>query len=465
MNLPLVLDIALGLLFIFLIFSLLASEVQELIATLLQWRAEHLKKSIEILITGENVDEIPGIAFADQLYQNPLIRSLNQEAKGPIARLFRTITQRIGESYRFITRTRNVFGTLRSGPSYIPSASFAAALLENLNIQAIAYQKSRETLEGYITEKLNLVGKLSESLKQDAPETYYLLREEFGYLEQRLKEVLTDFDARRATFTGAMDRAMQQFMQFLDSADETLANDAACSREICCRLPYLRQSVATRRLEPTVAEVVDAVLKQQDQIPDQLKRNLISLAEEVQIKSNLLSTGVRDLESKIESWFDRSMDRASGVYKRNARGIALIIGFIIATSTNTDTIYIVSRLSKDSVLRTTIGQAAEQLTLANRTIVLQEATAADGSEMDEAAQLQVIRDAVNSALDGLPLPIGWSETIVAQQQLQAEGWQFPILRRIIGWFITGIALSMGASFWYNLIGKIIRVRNTGGTTD
>ncbi|MEH1803369.1 MAG: hypothetical protein V7L13_30240 [Nostoc sp.] len=52
MNLPVVVDITLGLVFIYLILSLLASEIQELIATFLQWRAKHLKKSIELLLAG-----------------------------------------------------------------------------------------------------------------------------------------------------------------------------------------------------------------------------------------------------------------------------------------------------------------------------------------------------------------------------------------------------------------------------
>jgi hypothetical protein len=47
MNLPFVLDVAIGLIFVYLILSLLTSEIQELLATLLQWRAAHLKKSIE----------------------------------------------------------------------------------------------------------------------------------------------------------------------------------------------------------------------------------------------------------------------------------------------------------------------------------------------------------------------------------------------------------------------------------
>lgn len=52
MNLPAILDIALALVFIYLILSLLASEIQEIIAALLQWRAKNLKEAIETLLGG-----------------------------------------------------------------------------------------------------------------------------------------------------------------------------------------------------------------------------------------------------------------------------------------------------------------------------------------------------------------------------------------------------------------------------
>jgi hypothetical protein len=40
MNLPVIIDIIIGLVFIYLSLSLLASEIQELIATVLLWRAK-----------------------------------------------------------------------------------------------------------------------------------------------------------------------------------------------------------------------------------------------------------------------------------------------------------------------------------------------------------------------------------------------------------------------------------------
>ena len=84
MNIQLILSVSLSLIFIYLILSLLASEIQELISTVFQWRAEHLRKSIEILLGGDvdKLEEARVIQLTNQIYDNPLIQSINQQAKG-----------------------------------------------------------------------------------------------------------------------------------------------------------------------------------------------------------------------------------------------------------------------------------------------------------------------------------------------------------------------------------------------
>lgn len=116
MNLPVIIDIVIGLVFIYMALSLLASEIQELIATVLQWRAEHLKKSIEVLISGGSEGTQDPMQrqrvrqFANLIYSNPIINDLNQGAKGRLSQFFRSIVRLIGEFYRLVTRTKNVFG-------------------------------------------------------------------------------------------------------------------------------------------------------------------------------------------------------------------------------------------------------------------------------------------------------------------------------------------------------------------
>jgi hypothetical protein len=84
MILPFILDIIIGSVFIYLILRLLAAEIQEMISTVLQWRAVHLKKSLAILVAGdaENSDDDDVNSFVNELYNHPLIKTVNQEAKG-----------------------------------------------------------------------------------------------------------------------------------------------------------------------------------------------------------------------------------------------------------------------------------------------------------------------------------------------------------------------------------------------
>ena len=116
MQLPVIVDIAIGLLFIYLILSLLASELQELIATLLQWRAQHLKRSVQMMLAGGSEPRLEGMSrqemdvdirraqdLADRLYNNPLINTLNYEAAGILARAFRRIFNGIYRFFRFNT--------------------------------------------------------------------------------------------------------------------------------------------------------------------------------------------------------------------------------------------------------------------------------------------------------------------------------------------------------------------------
>src|SRR4028119_2008092 len=105
MNFPAMLDVAIGLFFIYLTLSLLVSGIQELIATVLEWRAKQLKEAIQIILGDSEANDpcaIQAKKIANDLWNHPLIRSLNQ---------------------RKIIR-----GSV--GPSYISSKMFAATLLE-----------------------------------------------------------------------------------------------------------------------------------------------------------------------------------------------------------------------------------------------------------------------------------------------------------------------------------------------
>jgi hypothetical protein len=518
MNLPLVLDIALGLIFIYLITSLLASEIQELITTIMQWRAEHLKRSIEILLTGDNKNDPAYQRFTDELYRSPLVKALNQEAKGLFANFFRQVIHRTGDLYRTVTGTKNVFDNQRSGPSYMPAETFAVALLQQLDVKLFSQKLSESAINQFVDNKLALVEEVLKSLRNSIGDDD-LLQNEFLSLKQNLQQIVQNFVWGRSSLAVSIDSITEQLSRFIDNTEAALVDNNHCEEIIRKRLPYLKQSIFMRHLEPTIAEALTMILDPANQknlppqiaeiiarikqnnplLPEQLKQNLIALSKQAVIKAQTLDEGVLQLQKEVEVWFDRSMERASGVYRRNAKGIAILIGFAIAIATNADTFHIVNRLSKDTILRNSIVQAAdrviEQTTPISTTpISTAPISVVPGSTTGTPAptitpslsgssssvpnttatpnavpsttlktDLQEVKDAVNTSIEGLLLPLGWNQTNIQQQTLENTGWGIPWLHSILGWLVTGVAISMGANFWYDLLGKVIQVRSTGGT--
>lgn len=500
MPLPLILDIALGLVLIYLLLSLLASEIQELIATVLQWRAEHLKKSIEILVTGSTKDVPGNRRFVNNLYRHPLIQALNHQAKGRWISIRQRLYQPIERLYRSITKSAGIFPEHDTGPSYIPANVFAIALLKMLRVEELAHKYSELFLRDLNTEKLQLIDDVLIDLRNSTGDHSLLLRE-CDHLKKQISELTTAFIHQRSPFTEAQARSIDQMVQFVSNVERHLGTDDSCKAIICKRLPYLRQFLQTTHPEPTIADVVhlltdedyydrlppelmeivlhsistesdyyaqiDMGLREglarlrEDQagLPPQLRDNLRILAEQAEHRAQDLATGLEHLQAEIETWFNRSMDRASGVYKRNAKGVAILIGIAIAIAVNADTFHIMARLSRDSVLRDALRDAAVQTATPSQS--------ASPSEFPSPSvpSLDAVEANLDQALTDLPLPIGWDPVNVQQQRLDSRGWHPPILRRILSWIITGIAISMGASFWYGALSRVAPLRNTGKPAD
>jgi hypothetical protein len=142
------------------------------------------------------------------------------------------------------------------------------------------------------------------------------------------------------------------------------------------------------------------------------------------------------------------------VYRRNARGIAILIGFVLAIATNSDTLFMIDSLSQNTVLRETVSSYAQ-------------------TQASQTQNMEQVKRDVRDQLNDVSLPIGWNEEIRRQQippqssvMIPGTTWRIgnPLLylKRVLGWFVSGLAISMGASFWYDLLRKLIDVKNTGG---
>lgn len=135
---------------------------------------------------------------------------------------------------------------------------------------------------------------------------------------------------------------------------------------------------------------------------------------------------VSRVHDEVASWFDQSMQRVSGAYKRKTQLWSLIIALIIAIVLNIDAIRIADALWNQPMLLKSIAPQgtpnAQQL-------------------------LGQLQDSV---------PLGWSNGTLANLY---KDWNW--LYVIPGWLISAIATLFGAPFWFDTLQKFVRLRGTG----
>ena len=184
---------------------------------------------------------------------------------------------------------------------------------------------------------------------------------------------------------------------------------------------------------------------------DKLKQALLSIV-------NAAGNDVNKTRDGIETWFNSTMDRVSGWYKRRVQTIMFLMGLGLAILLNADTIAIFRNLANERPLRDAIVAAAKEYK-----------APADGSSDNDKIRQNV------STLQQMGLPMGWGWKSDLNLDSQAvsnfkavprfdgnEFWRSLGIwaLKAFGWFITAMAVSLGAPFWFDILNKIMVVRST-----
>jgi hypothetical protein len=163
-------------------------------------------------------------------------------------------------------------------------------------------------------------------------------------------------------------------------------------------------------------------------------------------------------QNNIETWFDDTMERLGGWYKRKIQLITITIAVALVLGANADTI----RMSY--ILWRNPTQRAQMVELA-KARAQQPAQAAKNPDNKDSTnttadnKAAANRDANNAELQELDNLLGWgSQNKTAPEP--SDCWQL-WARRLLGWFLTVVAVSLGAPFWFDLLNKIVNLRNTG----
>jgi len=149
-------------------------------------------------------------------------------------------------------------------------------------------------------------------------------------------------------------------------------------------------------------------------------------------------------QASIESWFDSSMDRVSGWYKHRTQRILIVTGIIVAIVANVDTIRVAHSFYNDP------GQRQLAIAMAGSLTKEPPPGTARAGDTTQTVRSDSLSTEMLHRLDGLKLPIGWPDPAFPRE------WYM----RILGWLITGFAISFGAPFWFDLLNRMMVVRST-----
>jgi hypothetical protein len=305
-----IVDVAIGIVFVYLFFSLICSVVNEGIAALLSLRAKNLVAGINSLFSESKNAE--GKKFVQAIYEHGLVRGLFKDpsaAAGALADI-PSVLSMAGQKFKQVGL-----------PSYIPSSTFATALIDTV-----------------------------------APPN--------------------------ATAPRSLDD--------------------------------VRKAVAALPDNPT-------------------KEALMSLVASTQSE-------LSEFEKKVEDWYNDSMDRASGWYKRRAQNFLLAIALVVTLALNVDTLHVAITLWNNPAARQATADLAQNYVKDPKNL--------PNSDQGLKMQAKSLADLGKS----LPIPFGWAS--------EAGGNGLYWSEKLIGWIITILALSLGAPFWFDILNKFMVVRST-----
>ena len=189
---------------------------------------------------------------------------------------------------------------------------------------------------------------------------------------------------------------------------EVLAKENAGQSYVACTAGEVREMVGKIPAEHPLKEVLEAFVDTTDD-------------------------AAAGLQSRLADWLDEGMTRVSGWYKRRVKIIIIAIAAVVTVATNASTIHVAEELWRNDALRASIAAQAQS-----------------------AAKQQDVSALSTDAYDSLhSFPIGWKSAPVGLADL---------LKLVMGWVITIAAISLGAPFWFDLLGKVANLRGSGGKT-
>jgi hypothetical protein len=205
---------------------------------------------------------------------------------------------------------------------------------------------------------------------------------------------------------------------------------------------YISKKTFTAILEDILPKNEENTQIKLQSLPDgRFKQMLLFLSREA-------DGNAEQFKEKIGFWFDEIMERASEWYKGNLKWWLFAVGFGLACIFNVDTIQVYQTISTNATVQ-------EQL-LAMATDFVDKNDSIEGPNLNLTLEESITR--LDSSLQRIehirsPLGLGWSAS---------EGKDLPwLLIKLAGLLLTGISVTFGAPFWFDILKKLLSLGRGG----
>jgi hypothetical protein len=410
-----IVEVVIGLVFVFSLLSILVTQINTFILNVLNLRAKQLKEGLERLIVDKELQA--------KILAHPLIRMVEATVK-PSQPLTRD-------------QARDIIATKPTQVSYIQPSTFVEALISLLTADG------RSAAFNLLEQGINALPESDQKYKLRE-----MLRDVQGFGNTGTNEL-------RSSILELEDETHKQILSYaLEDAEQQLG----------------RASVRSGDLIP----LLEGVRKVRDQAFQDALRTILVTARNLQ-----------EARGKLENWFNDGMARVTEIYKRKIQLISLIVGLALAVVMNIDTLQLAQSLWTDPTLRSQLAATARanvdalgnQIDDAN-----QQQQDAQQGEADPGQAAITLEQTVQQLLS-LQLPIGWEFTPVTPEMIQTSidyglpdprsnlrnawnlvpgnspDWLGNVIRKLIGWLATMVAVAQGAPFWFDLLRRL-----TGGSS-
>jgi hypothetical protein len=469
MNVGAIVEVAIGLIFVWVVLSLTTIQIQEWINTLLDRRAKDMQDAIHEMLANPNLKS--------QFYDHPVIRSLTAKK--------RKIPSLIPRRFYNYPIVRGFTQEKRKIPSYIPSQQFALSLFdiamtagtESSLIQQGIYKirddlekdKKNKTREQAAIDALNILADLARSAAATEAGTS-ITKNSLELLKTEAEKFSSKYPQHKDKIEAALHEANR-----LKGEIEQLLKKQSPKRKADPALTKLRQGIAALSvISPELNQTLSALLLN---LEDYLTEGETHLAK---------------ARKNVESWFNDSMDQVSGAFKRSSQGLALFIGFGIALLLNIDSINFTLYLWREPSVRQVLATKAEQFDLAVST--------------DQTNPYEAMQD-FREQFTGLNLPIGWTfkdqddpifnglgcawfptdnkyfgvplYKIPGINQMTIYEFELKnkclspsqpdrstnLILKLSGILLTALAARQGAPFWFDLLKRLVNLRGSSVNPD